>query len=110
MSSPEFAKSKKLDRWLALCPIYPGNWYWVSVWAEGRIVILVVQPRAGAVGCPTKQLVLVVLTNYREDHATPSGSVPIGIALKIFRVATSMKVSSFAFALVIYARRPSDDT
>ena len=48
-------------------------------------------------------------SGYRADHATPSGSVPIGMALRILREATSMKVNSFAFAFVIYARRPSDD-
>jgi hypothetical protein len=38
---------------------------------------------------------------YRADQATPSGSVPMGIVPRIFREATSRKVNSFAFALVM---------
>jgi hypothetical protein len=39
--------------------------------------------------------------SYRADHATPSGSVPIGMVFRIFREATSMKVNSFAIAFVM---------
>ena len=89
----------------------------------GRIAILVGQPPAVpdrlsrvkvgspavAGGCPTKQLVSFAPTSYRADHATPSGSVPIGMVLRIFREVTSMKVNSFAFAFVINAWRPSEE-
>jgi hypothetical protein len=51
----------------------------------------------------------IAVACHRLDHATPSGSVPMGIVLRIFREATSMKVNSFAFAFVMYAWRPSEE-
>src|SRR6202008_4278979 len=46
---------------------------------------------------------------YLDDQITPSGSVPIGIALSTFRACASMIVSRFAAEFVTYARRPSEE-